>query len=394
MKTSLTRCVIANAAPGMKQSRSNRRLSFTLKAVARHSGIASQSLAMTRKIYFSFAILFLISSCHKEKDPVQAPTAAGVYITNEGNYNFGNGEVSFYDPAKQTVTNKLFKAINNYSLGDVIESMYIKDSTAFIVVNNSSKIEVVKIPSLQHILTITIPNSSPRYFLPVSDSVAYITDLYAGKVHVINYLTGRLITNIPNFAQWTENLLMVNGRVVVEERSLSANPSSTGSVVTIDPATHTFLHRYSFSGGSTDGLVSDHLNRIWFGMDADSVHNVPASVYCLNNDMSLNKHIVLGAGHAVLNLKINGTGGEVYYLDNNGVNVISINDTVAPSSPLIPMDGRNLYGMGIDPVAGDIYVSDALDYVQPSRIYRYDKHANLLQTFTAGIISGNFAFSK
>lgn len=339
-------------------------------------------------------VLAATSSCHEEisKFP-PAPTAHGVYITNEGLFNSGQGEISFYNPVTDTISNGLFYAVNNYKLGDVVQSMYIKDSTGFIVVNNSAKVEVVKIPSLKHVLTINILNSSPRYFLPINDSVGYVTDLYKSEVHVINYLTGALITNITGLAEWTEHMVMINGTVVVEERNLSSSPSSAGSVVTINPANNTFMQRYSFAGSNVDGMVNDNQNRIWFGMDADSIHGVPPAIFCLNSNMSLNKKIVMPTGHVAYNLKVNGTGDEIYYFDNNGVNVISINDTVAPANPLIPVNGRNMYGLGVDPNYGDVYVSDALDYVQRSKVYRYDAGGNLKDSFLAGVISGNFAFS-
>jgi len=338
--------------------------------------------------------LIAVSSCHKATtNPVTSPTVNGVYITNEGDFNSGQGEISFYNPLTDTVSNGLFSAINGYQLGDVVQSMYIKDSTGFIVVNNSAKVEVVKIPSLKHILTITMAGSSPRYFLPVNDSVGYITDLYKSALHVVNYRTGRWLTDISGMAEWTEHIVMINGTVVVEERSLLSSPSSTGSVVTINPANNTFMQRYTFAGSNVDGMVNDKLNRIWFGMDADSVHNTPAAIYCLNSDMSLNKRIVMSTGHVAFNLKVNGTGDEIYYFDNNGVNAISINDTSTPASPLIPINGRNIYGLGVDPKYGDVYVSDALDYVQRSKVYRYDANGNLKDSFLAGVISGNFAFS-
>lgn len=338
-------------------------------------------------------LLLAISACRKENPvPVAAQNANGVFITNEGDFNSGEGEVSFYNPAAETISNGLFYRANGYHLGDVAQSMYIKDSIGFIVVNNSAKVEVVKIPSLKHIITIAIPNSSPRYFLPINDSTAYVTDLYASEVHVINYLTGAIITNITGVAGWTERMVMVNGNVVVEERSLLSNPSTTGSVAVINPATNTFMQRYSFAGSNVDGIVSDNMGRVWFGMDADSAANIPAAIYCLNTDMSLNKRIVLGVSRMASNLKINSTGKEIYYFDNNGVNAVSINDTVPPAVPFSPVNGRNLYGLGVDPRNGDVYVSDALDYVQNSKVYRYDKNGNLVNSFTAGVISGDFAF--
>ena len=170
-------------------------------------------------------ILFFISSCKKDNPQAAAPTSKGVYISNEGNYTFGNAEISFYDPAKQQVTNNLFKNVNGYSLGDVAQSIYIKDSTGFIVVNNSQKIEMVRIPSFQKIRTINIPNSSPRYILAVNDSIAYVTELYAGKVNVVNFQSGSVVKTIDQMAAWTEHMILFNNSVVVEERNLDAHPS-------------------------------------------------------------------------------------------------------------------------------------------------------------------------
>ena len=338
-------------------------------------------------------LLLAISSCHKEPPVVTAPSTKGVYITNEGDFNTGQGEISFYDPATQTLTNGLFFNVNGYHLGDVVQSMYIKDSTGFIVVNNSAKIEVVKIPSLQHILTINIAGSSPRYFMPINDNIAYVTDLYAGAIHVINYKTGALITNITGVAKQTEHLLLINNIVVVEERCVT-DTCHSGSFITIDPTSNTVLHRYSYSGSSLDGMVADHLKRLWFAMDADTSNGIPSSIYCLNNDMTINRNIIMGTGHIAWNLQINGTGDEIYYLDNNGVNALSINDSVPPATPFIPSNGHNFYGLGVAPLSGDVYVSNVLDYVQKSEVYRYDKNGNPIQLFTAGVISGNFAFSN
>src|SRR5687768_16344767 len=79
----------------------------------------------------SVAILLLaITSCHKDQTS-DLPTSKGVYIVNEGLFQSGIGEVSFYDPDTKQITNDLFSNVNNYSLGNVAQSMYIKDSIGF-----------------------------------------------------------------------------------------------------------------------------------------------------------------------------------------------------------------------------------------------------------------------
>src|ERR1700741_3957576 len=57
-------------------------------------GIPGKGLTMTPLI----VLLLIISSCHKDASP-DLPTDKGVYIVNEGLFNFGQGEISFYNPA-------------------------------------------------------------------------------------------------------------------------------------------------------------------------------------------------------------------------------------------------------------------------------------------------------
>jgi hypothetical protein len=341
-------------------------------------------------IILSLALL-LFAGCKKPNKNNGTVASKGVYITNEGNFTNGNAEISFYDPATEETTNNLFYAANGYKLGDVGQSMYIKDSTGFIVVNNSQKIVVVKIPSLVALRTITIPNSSPRYFLPVNDSIAYVTELYNGQVDVVNYQTGNLVTEITGFAKWTEHMIASGNLVIVEERNLDANPAGTCSIATINTVGNTFGHRYSFTGSNVNGIAQDNMGRIW--MAVDTLLDTTASLICLNTDFSTNKSIKFISGHHPWNLHINGTGDVLYFFDTD-IYSVSINNTSAPTSPFALANGSKFYGLNVDPYNGDVYASDAHDYIQASTIYRYDKNANVIQSFNAGINSGNFIFNN
>ncbi|MBK6410851.1 MAG: hypothetical protein IPF78_14360 [Flavobacteriales bacterium] len=87
------------------------------------------------------------------------------------------------------------------------------------------------------------------------------------------------------------------------------------------------------------------------------------------------------------------TGGKdtLYYL-NGGAYRMAITDSSLPVAAFVPADGRNLYALGVDPVDGTIYLSDAIDYVQRGMIYRYRPDGSLLNTFHAGTIPGSFCF--
>ncbi|NJK94136.1 MAG: hypothetical protein HC905_03645 [Bacteroidales bacterium] len=67
----------------------------------------------------------------------------GVFILNEGNYTYGNSSLSFYNTQSRQISNQVFFKTNGFPVGDVLQSMTLMDSLAFLVVNNSGKVLVM-----------------------------------------------------------------------------------------------------------------------------------------------------------------------------------------------------------------------------------------------------------
>ncbi len=100
---------------------------------------------------------------------------------------------------------------------------------------------------------------------------------------------------------------------------------------------------------------------------------------------------VSGAVTGPWRLTMNGAGDALYLL-NGGVYRMAITDGALPGTPFIAAEGRNLYGLGVDPANGDVYVADAVDYTQRGRLFRNTAGGSAITDFLAGRIPNGFVF--
>jgi hypothetical protein len=105
-------------------------------------------------------------SCEKDKEEVKYTN--GAFVVNEGAYTGNNGTISFYSFDEDTVVNDIFFVKNSRALGDVVQSMTIDNGKAYIVVNNSNKVEIADAVTFKELGVIENVNS-PRYF--ISDGI-------------------------------------------------------------------------------------------------------------------------------------------------------------------------------------------------------------------------------
>ena len=70
-------------------------------------------------------------------------------------------------------------------LGDVANSMVLHHDLAYIVVNNSQKIEIAKANDFKHTTTIS-GFASPRYMLPLGNGKALATNLVSNIINEID----------------------------------------------------------------------------------------------------------------------------------------------------------------------------------------------------------------
>lgn len=336
------------------------------------------------QILSGILLILLAASCKKKDDPpVPASYENGVFLLNEGNFQGGNASLDFLHHAGDSVSRRIFRSKHDRPLGDVAQSMEVRDGKAWIVVNNSGKIEVLDLPSLEVHCTVQ-GMTSPRYLRFISPDKAYVSDLYSRTIHILNPATCSLSGSIPT-GGWTEELIFTEGQVFVAQ-------TGTDKVLVIDPNTDQITDSIPV-GREPNSLVADASGLIWV-LCSGGLGEVNASLHTLD-PISLQTNLI--HTFAFINdsperLRIDPAGERLYWVQEGRIMKLDIAQSQSP--PEIFAGGRRgrFYGLDIDPVSREVYIGDALDFVREGLLYRFLPDGSLRDSFQVGTIPGNFAF--
>lgn len=345
-----------------------------------------------KQLYILLLFCISFASCRKDDDPgprtvdpapVPAPGAfsEGIVVVNEGNYTWGNASLSFINRQSNAVHNDVFQSVNGRPLGDVAQSIVYYNDRAFIVVNNSQKVEIVEKNTLKSAGTIT-GLTSPRYMAFISSQKAYVTDLYSNCVWVVDP-SQKTITSSIQLTGQSEELLVHNGKAYIANTTASR-------IIVIDTSTDQITDTIHV-GAQPSGIVKDANNKLWVLCAGDGS---PASAGLYRIDpasRSVERSFVFSSMSAP-RLTLNPARDSIYLL-NHDVFKMGVNPSSLPSQPLISGSNNLFYGIGVDPSSGTIYLSDAVDYVQQGWVFRYKPNGAKVDSFRVGIIPGAFGFN-
>ena len=351
-------------------------------------------------IILTLSMSFYLVSCKPEEidPPVKYDEQSGVFICNEGNFTYGNASLSFYDVKTKEIKNQVFYNANNFPLGDVAQFMAIFNNNVYIVVNNSGKIVIINKDDFKHIAT--IPNlTSPRFIEFIDDNKAYISDLYSPYITIIDPSSNTIIDNI-YVGSSTDQMLKLNEYLYV------ASWSFNNKLYKINSTTDDLVDSIEVVK-QPNSIVKDKYNRIWVLSDGGNVGNPGgqeiAALTCVNtSDFTIEKTFTFSdIETSPTELKINITADTLFYINGSwggssgnqsGIYKMSVDASSLPSEPVIPEENHLFYGLGINPQNSEIYVSDAIDYVQQGIVFRYNADGIRLDSFKTGVIPRAFCF--
>ena len=350
-------------------------------------------------LFLSLAFSFLsLTSCMEwdygiEESFDTSASGEGLFICNEGNFQYGNATLSYYDPESMKVENEVFYRANAMKLGDVAQSMIIRDSVGWVVVNNSHVVFAIDINTFKEVGRIT-NFTSPRYMHFISDEKAYVTQIWDNRIFIVNpkryEITGYI--DVPDMTMEsgsTEQMVQYGKYVYVNCWSYQ------NRILKIDTETDEVVDELVV-GIQPTSLVMDCNNKLWtvtdggyegspYGHEAPSLYRIDAETF------TIEKQFQFKFGDAPSEVQLNGTKDKLYWI-NDDIWEMDVTADRVPLRPFLQYNGTIYYGLTVCPRTGDVYIADAIDYVQQGMIYRYSKEGNLLDEFYVGIIPGAFCW--
>lgn len=350
-----------------------------------------------------------ISSKEQEQHGVvQVNQVAGFYLLNEGNMGSNKATLDYYDYSTATYSRNIFAEANPSvpkELGDVGNDLRIYGSRLYAVINCSNKVEVMDAATCRRLGQIDIPNC--RY-MRFSGKYGYITS-YAGPVeinpdykqrgYVARFDTATLqidATCLVGFQP--DELEIVGDKMYVANSGGYMVPNYENTVSVIDLKTFTEVKRIEVAI-NLHHLRADRHGMLWVTSRGD-YYGHPSRLYCVDTATDqLTDSVMI----AVSNFHLDGDSLYIYstewsYIEMDNTITYGIVDvsTHEIKTRNFITDGTDQqikipYGIWVNPVTKDIYVTDAKNYVTPGTLYCFSPEGVMQWSVRTGDIPAHFA---
>jgi YVTN family beta-propeller protein len=351
-------------------------------------------------MWIVMVLMVALESCKESEPPAgqeDIQLEEGVFILNQGTFTAVNATLSYYETGQRKLSKGLFQQANGSPLGDVAQSITMGAGKAWLVINNSGLVHAIDAHTAK--LTGTITGlSSPRYMLLIDENKAYVSDFFGKKISVVNPSAYQVTGEISTGGRSTEEMVLIGKFAYVANWSGYNQDPKNNVVLVIDTETDEVVETIEV-GVEPNSLEVDKNGNLWVlcsgGFELQAKET--ATLWLIDPEQ---RSALDTLSFAELNMYPSGLelgpGNDTLYFLNNGIFKMGIDETEIPEDIFIEEDnGRNFGYLAVDPLSGDIYVADPLDYLSNGHVYQYATDGKFINTLTeAGIVPASFGFNK
>lgn len=368
-----------------------------------------------------FAISLFIVSCRNEEVLVDIETHVvttpeyteidGFYLLNEGNMGNNKSTLDYFDYKEGTYYKNIYAERNPTvvkELGDVGNDLLIYGEKMYAVINCSHKVEVMNANDATRIAKIDIPNC--RYIVG-NEGYVYVSS-YVGPVQIdptapkgavfkVDTLSMQVVGSVEVGYQPEEMTIVGNRLYVVNSGGyMPPNYDNTISVIDLDKFTLCDVIQLDKTA-NFHRLDHDSMGRLWLSSRGNYFGDMNSNLYVVDPK---GKQIIKDMGISVSDMWVDGNYAYIisaewsYVTGKNTVSYAKIDmQSMEILDRNIIKDGSDAnikipYGIAVNPITKDFYVTDAKSYVVSGTLYCYGSDGVMKWKQTAGQIPAHFAF--
>lgn len=342
-------------------------------------------------------------------------TILGMYLVNEGNMGSNKCSLDYLDYANGYYIRNLYADRNPnviMELGDVGNDVAIYGSKLYVVVNCSNKVEVINAFTGKRVGQINLPNCRYirfyRGYAYVSSYVGPIQlnnpNAIPGAVYKVDTISLKPVAKVAVGYQPDE--LEVLGQYLYVANSggyMAPNYDNTVSVIEFEG----FKQVQKIPVGiNLNRIKADQYGKLWV-TSRGNYENIHSNLYVLEKKKDRNEmHVTDTLNIPCSNFCIQGDSLYYYstewnnYTQKNTVTygIIDIRSKKVVSHNFITDGTENEieipYGIAIHPETGEIYVTDAKNYVSSGVLHCYSKEGKQLWSVRTGDIPAHMCFLR
>ncbi len=339
---------------------------------------------------------------------------SGLYLLNEGNMGSNKCTLDFVDFEQGQYARNLYAERNPNvvkELGDVGNDIEIYGSKMYAVINCSHKVEVLDARTCKRLGQVDIPNC--RY-VAFDGGYAYVSS-YVGPVGidpnaqlgaVFQVDTATLeVTAEVTVGYQPDELVVQDGLIYVANSGGYRKPNYDYTVSVVDIATMTQIRKIPV-GINLHRIQADRYGKLWVSSRGD-YKSVPSRLFVLEKDQRTGRMEVSDTLDIPCSeMEICGDSLYLYSVAWSDISqenrvtygIVDVRTGEVVSDSFIK-DGTEAdieipYGLKVNPENGDIYVTDAKNYVSSGNLLCYGRDGKLKWKVRTGDIPAHMAFLK
>lgn len=333
---------------------------------------------------FLFFLFLVFTACDdmkdKERDPGSGSGSDEVFILSEGLINMNNSALAKYDPETGMVVSDYFLQVNKRGLGDTANDMEIYGSKLYIVVNVSSCVEVVDVNTGKSLKQ--IPLFSGKNIAREPRNICFD----AGKAYVCSFdgtvsridTTSLQVEAVISCGRNPDGICATGGKLYVSNSGGLNFPDYDNTVSVVDVASFVETHKITV-GVNPYTILPDSEGDVYV-VSRENYGEEPYKFQKINTKTGEVRDF---DGIHALNFTIHNDTAYIYsYNYAAGSSWVKTFDcrTEQVISDHFITDGTELdtpYGINVNPLNGDVYLTDAKSHVVWGDVLCFDRYGQL-----------------